>query len=248
MKNILLTFASAVLIAGCGAETAPPQSAKKQQPPAPAPAMNASGSPAKLTGKVLESHDAAGYTYIRLDTGGEPRWAAVTQAPVRKGQQVTVNAQMTMEQFESKTLNRKFDKIVFGTIDAPGVAGTPAPMTSAAQHMSVPAATVDVHVPKAEGANAMTVAQIWSAKPGDQRVVVRGRVVKFLSGIMGKNWLHIRDGSGSAEKGDHDLTVTTKETATVGDVVVVSGIVRVDKDFGAGYRYPVIVEEATLSR
>jgi hypothetical protein len=64
---------------------------------------------------------------------------------------------------------------------------------------------------------------------------------------MGKNWVHLRDGSGTAGK-DNDITVTTGDRVAVGDVVTAKGTVRVDKDFGAGYAYPVIVEDAKLSK
>lgn len=298
MKNIILTLASVALLAGCGAKSdvqqtanaqpaqgankgaiiQPQNMASQQQQAAtntdPAAPAAASESASKITGRIVETYDAAGYTYVKLDTGAaEQQWAAVAQTKVKKGQSITINAQMTVDDFESKTLNRKFKKIIFGTVDGgnapaaqtasqqmpaghPNVAGMggamPPGMASAMgtpqQHMSGGADAGDVSVPKAEGANAMTVAQVWNAKPGDKPVVIRGKVVKFLSGIMGRNWLHIRDGSGSAEKGDHDLTVTTSEMVTVGDVVIVSGVVRVDKDFGAGYRYPVIVEEGKISK
>jgi hypothetical protein len=107
-----------------------------------------------------------------------------------------------------------------------------------------------VVVPRAEGPEGHTVAEVWASRATlkDHAVMVRGQVVKFLPAIMGKNWLHLRDGSGSKASGDHDLTVTTADTATVGDVVLVRGTVRVDKDFGAGYSYPVIIEEAKVSR
>ena len=65
---------------------------------------------------------------------------------------------------------------------------------------------------------------------------------------MGRNWIHIRDGSGSREKKDDDLTVTTQDGAAVGDVVVVKGVVHVDRDFGAGYSYPVVLEDAKVTR
>jgi hypothetical protein len=66
---------------------------------------------------------------------------------------------------------------------------------------------------------------------------------------MGKNWLHVRDGTGAQAKGDNDITVTTSGGEwQVGDVVTVVGTVRTDKDFGAGYAYPVIIEEATLTK
>src|SRR4029077_9763026 len=109
----------------------------------------------------------------------------------------------------------------------------------ASQHMTT-ANTADVKVPKADGANAKTIAELWSGKDTlkGKPVVVRGKVVKSLSGIMGKNWIHLRDGSS-----DKDITVTTDAVANVGDVVVVSGVLSVDKDFGAGYTYPVIIED-----
>jgi len=65
---------------------------------------------------------------------------------------------------------------------------------------------------------------------------------------MGRNWLHIRDGSGSREKKDDDLTVTSADGAAVGDVVVVKGVARVDRDFGAGYAYPIVLEDAKVTR
>jgi len=127
------------------------------------------------------------------------------------------------------------------------------PAGMAAQHAAAgagPADVADVKVPKATGANAKTVAEIYGQKAQlkEKKVTVRGKVVKANSGIMGKNWFHIRDGSGTQAKGDNDITVTTDAQAAVGDVVVVVGVVRVEKDFGAGYAYPVIIEEATFSK
>jgi hypothetical protein len=185
---------------------------------------------------------------------------------------------MPMDGFESKTLNRKFDKIYFGTLGGQGgaqaaaptgmpPAGMPPPGAEpgqvppggmppggmAAQHAAAaagPADVGDVKVPKATGANAKTVAEIHAQKAQlkEKKVTVRGKVVKSNSGIMGKNWIHVRDGSGSADKGDNDITVTSEQTAAVGEVVVITGVVRTDKDFGAGYSYPVIIEEAVYTK
>ena len=71
---------------------------------------------------------------------------------------------------------------------------------------------------------------------------MRGKVTKVNSGILGKNWVHIQDGTEA--EGNFDLTVTTQETAKVGDVVVVQGKITLNKDFGSGYKYDVIMEEA----
>ena len=78
-----------------------------------------------------------------------------------------------------------------------------------------------------------------------KKITVKGEVVKFNSGIMGKNWVHIRDGSG--KPGTNDLTATTKDTAKVGDKVVITGTLAAGKDFGAGYKYEAIIEEATIT-
>lgn len=106
----------------------------------------------------------------------------------------------------------------------------------------------DAPVPKAKGANARTVAEIIqkAASLKDKRVLVRGKIVKYNAGIMGKNWIHLRDGSGSAADDTNDILVTTVNDAQLGDVVTVKGIVHNDRDFGAGYAYKVLIEEATL--
>jgi hypothetical protein len=80
-----------------------------------------------------------------------------------------------------------------------------------------------------------------------QRVTVSGTVVKVNNQIMNRNFLHIQDGSGDAAQGTNDLTVTSQETASVGDAVTVSGTVVLDQDFGFGYTYPLIVEQATIA-
>ena len=75
-------------------------------------------------------------------------------------------------------------------------------------------------------------------------VRVRGKVVKFIPRIMGRNWIHIQDGTG--KQGSDDLNVTSTDTAKPGDVVLVSGKIAYNKDFGAGYLYPVIIEDASV--
>ncbi len=104
-------------------------------------------------------------------------------------------------------------------------------------------------VPKASGADARTVAELHAQKAAlkEKTVSLRGKVVKFNAQIMGKNWLHLQDGSGDPKIGTHDITVTSADTVKVGDLVTVRGTVRLKKDFGAGYAYEVIVEDAKVS-
>ena len=113
-----------------------------------------------------------------------------------------------------------------------------------------PAASEPIKVEKAKGADAYNVSETYekAAKLDKKTVVVRGKVVKVSKGIMGKNWVHLRDGSGDPGKGTNNLVVTTQDDPKVGDVVTAKGILSMDKDFGAGYKYKVIVEEATVKQ
>lgn len=91
-----------------------------------------------------------------------------------------------------------------------------------------------------------TVADIFAKKAelNGKNVTVHGKVTKVNLGIMGKNWLHLQDGTGSA--GTNDITVTTERQAKVNDKVAITGTLVTDKDFGAGYKYAVIIENATV--
>ena len=223
---------------------------------------------ATITGKVLETMDSGGYTYIRMDTAGRERWVAVPQTTVKVGDTVTLRDATEMKTFTSKTLNRTFERILFGQL-GPAPASAPAgaaalppghpaiPAGAAAgadakapQHPPVapPAKIGDLKVPKATGPGAQTVAGVFaeSAKLKDKPVVVNGVVVKINTGIMSKNWIHLQDGTGAADKKDNDLVVTTTDVVKVGDRVKISGTVRKDKDFGFGYKYATIVEDAKV--
>src|SRR5512135_1382787 len=113
-----------------------------------------------------------------------------------------------------------------------------------------PASSEPIKVEKAKGADAFSVSETYekAAKLDKKTVVVRGKVVKVSKGIMGKNWVHLQDGSGDPGKGTNNLVVTTQDAPRVGDVVTAKGTLHKDKDFGAGYKYRVIVEEATVKQ
>ena len=108
-------------------------------------------------------------------------------------------------------------------------------------------ASVDLTgIAKAEGGH--TVAEVFAARTELQGkvVVIRGKVVKVNAGIMDRNWVHIRDGSG--HEGTNDLTVTsTGAVPAIGDTVLVVGTLGLDRDFGMGYQYPVILEDAEVT-
>lgn len=240
--------------------------------------------PPALQGEVLETLNVEGYTYLRLKTASGEMWAAVPSVKVTKGSMVSIARPMMMQNFESKSLGRRFERIAFGELSqgqdrgpvggptlAPGAGGAagkgagtmvggppsvaPVPGPTAAPAPSLapapaPAPAKPVQVAKASGPDGKTVAEVVTgkAKLKDKTVVVRGEVVKVNNGIMGKNWLHLRDGSGQAADGSNDLLVTTTDSAALGDVVSARGTVRTDVTVGPGYAYAVMVEAAKLSK
>jgi len=128
-----------------------------------------------------------------------------------------------------------------------------AALDMAAQHAmaaSGPAENAPIRVKKAEGTDGHTVAELYVQRQAlnDKVIAVRGQVVKYTPGILKRNWIHLRDGTGNVTDRSHDLTVTTQAEAAVGDVVLVHGTVHLNRDIGAGYNYPVIVEDATLAK
>jgi uncharacterized protein YdeI (BOF family) len=233
--------------------------------PTPAMAARAAGpapqSGLSLKGKVAERIDASTYTYLKVATPEGEMWTAVPETQVPVGAEVEVVNGARMDGFESKSLNRRFDKIVFGYLggDKGGTATAAAPASRDGPMAGIgdphaaaaagPAAVADVKVPKAEGPDAKTVAEVWAQKTKlkDSKVSVRGTVVKATL-AMNKTFLHLRDGTGSAAAKDNDLTVTSRDPAQKGDTVTIDGIVHTDVDFGAGYAYPVIIEDAKIKK
>jgi starvation-inducible outer membrane lipoprotein len=218
----------------------------------PAQAAGASSNTLRFRGKVVETMNASNYTYVLVDTGARKLWAAVPQFEVKVGDTVTIEEGMAMNNYHSQTLNRDFDVVYFAgravvgdqTNAASTVPILPVghpPITGA----STQPAKVDMSgIKKAEGGK--TIVEIFADKAqlGGKQVTVRGKVVKFNAQILGKNWLHIQDGSGA--EGSNDLTITTLSDVKVGDTVVATGTIAIDKDFGAGYKYGLIMEDAKL--
>ena len=206
-----------------------------------------------IKGEVLEVVDSDSFTYFRLKTKEGEIWSAVAKAPLKVGSQVMVENVMPMKDFKSESLKRTFPLIYLGNLPGTASGTSMAGDGMAAAHSSMakpPAAMANVKVPKVNGASARAVAEILtkSGELKDKPVSVRGKVVKYNEEIMGKNWLHLRDGSGAEADKTNDLLVTTKCAVRLGDVVTASGVVRLDKDFGAGYSYKVTLEDATLQK
>ena len=236
----LLLLAAA--IAGCASRSGEPAKAAADRPPASAPA-----SVSEVAGPVIEHLDAGQYVYLRIKTAKGEVWAAIPAARIDNGTEVRMVNPMPMTNFESTALKRTFDVVYFGTL-AP--AGSGAAATTADPHAGLQsAAKVEVgQVTKASGADARTVAEVWGQKGSlaGKAVTIRGVVVKYNGGVMGKNWIHLQDGSGDPKLGTNDIAVTSQDPAATGQTVTIKGTVATNRDFGAGYTYAVIIEGARV--
>jgi hypothetical protein len=203
----------------------------------------------ELSGKVVETMSSGGYTYALIEKGDKKIWVAVPQTKIAKGQTVTFLPGAEMANFQSKTLNRTFDKIIFSSGVASGESSHDA-AASAPSKGAIVAPPEKVKVEKASGPNAYTVEEIYkNIESLDKKTVsVRGKVVKVSTGIMNMTWIHLQDGSGDPKKGSHDLVVTTGENAEVGTIITATGTIAKDKDFGSNYKYKVIMEKASLKK
>jgi hypothetical protein len=251
-------------------ESATPQTAQQQ----PEAGLAAPPAAAPVKGKVLEAMDASGYTYLNVETDAGTKWIAVNQTPVEVGEEITFMDGMVMQNFFSKSLDRTFPEIVFSsglvgkgdtppamppaetgpasfsqalTSEAGDAAATATGMITGSQKAVVPLA--DVKVEKAPGDNSYTVEEIFSKAEelNGQTITVRGKVMKVSPRIMGRNWVHLQDGTGSPETNTHDLVVTTsQEPSADWDIITMEGVLAANKDFGSGYSYAVIIEESSV--
>lgn len=202
------------------------------------------------TVKVLDKIDASNYTYLLVSENDANYWIAANRMQVEKGETVQFSRTMEMKNFPSKSLNRTFESIYFvedcvkeGEIPASG--GPHGGMMGSGQsHPQVSTSPEQVSVEPAKGGK--TVAQIFaeSASLSGKTVKVKGKVVKYNSSIMDRNWIHLQDGTNS--NGQFDLMVTSTESTAPGEIVTVEGKVILNKDFGAGYSYPVMIENAKI--
>jgi len=259
MKNKTIALGlllSLGLLSACNeeAEQAPaaePKAAAAPEVVAPQPKVvdlmavpSASGG--MVSGPVAEVIEAGGYTYVRVEVNGESLWAAGPPTTVAVGDGIAFSTMIPMKEFHSKSLNRDFPVLYF--VDSFSVqsstAAATAPADPAAIQPAAPTTTAaePVKVEKVDGGYTIAEALAQKAELVGKPIKVRGQVTKYTPGIMGKNWIHMVDGSGV-----DDLIVTTSGTAAMGAVVVAEGALSLDRDFGYGYHYEVLMEDAQVT-
>ena len=201
------------------------------------------------------------YTYVRVMAEGRDYWIAISKAEVKEGETYFWSVGTPMKDFTSKELKRTFRTILFVqdftdkpiTLETEANAGTQQSMpgvesdempTTAMPGRQPNAEKTGITVPRAEGG--ITIAELFAKRKNyaGKSVRIRGEVVRFAPAIMSKNWVHLQDGT--KDGNNFDLTVTTNDSIAVGKVALFQGVVTLEKDFGAGYKYEVIMEDAKL--
>jgi hypothetical protein len=189
---------------------------------------------------VQDFMNTSNYTYIKVDENGKDYWIAVNKIPVSKGETLFFSRSMEMKDFHSTELNKTFDSVLF--VD--NIAKSPNSQSGFVH----PEVNKEPEIKKKIDplADGKTVKEVFANanKLNGKVIRIRGEVVKVNSGIMGRNWVHIQDGTN--DNGQYDLLVTSTQNVKMGDVLVFEGKVATNKDFGAGYKYPVMIEEAKI--
>lgn len=260
-KTAVIAVCAALALAGaCAKSSGPAPVADVASPSGMQPAASHAATPAtapaaapdtnSVEGTVVETMDASNYTYVRVKTATGEIWAATSTFKVAVGEKVIVPLENPMQNFKSTNLKREFPLIYFvGHISRPGeaVATAPTDVTPTTPEGPMEEPTLIEKIAAAPGGT--TVANIVTNRKtmAGKTVTVRGKVMKFNGGILGSNWIHIQDGSGAIKDGTHDILATSNAVAKVGDIVTITGQVAIDKDFGAGYSYAVLLQNATVT-
>jgi len=214
-------------------------------------------------GEVLEIKPAMGYKYLKIQEQGKQTWVAIANAPVKVGDKIGFDKKTMMKDFKSKSLGQEFKEIYFASdVYLPQKATGPKSMKDmlglgtkkkdphAGMGIGMPSEPVDEKPAKPfVKKDTYTIEEIhmWRKSLKGQTVALTGTVFKVSKGIMKRDWVHLGDGTGNEQKLTDDL-VFTAPTSTIkaGDKVLAKGTVAVDKDFGYGYFYPVIIEKSTF--
>ncbi|WP_297097755.1 hypothetical protein [uncultured Draconibacterium sp.] len=198
--------------------------------------------------KVSEVIQGGSYTYISATENGIAKWIAVAKQDVNPGEVLYYYDALPMENFHSKEIDKTFDVIYFVNkisktpgAEQPAMGGGTMPPSHQGK---VAANDAEVEISKADGE--LKIADVFANKAdySSKEFEIKGAVVKVNEQVMGKNWVHIQDGTGT--DGKFDLTITTQANVKVGDVVTFKGKLTLEKDFGAGYFYDVIMEDGSL--
>jgi hypothetical protein len=199
---------------------------------------------------VDEVIQTTSYTYLHVKENDTLKWLAVPSMQASKGETYYYSEGLPMKQFESKELHKTFDEVLFlGGVSAEPFSDKPKAASETAHAASQPYTrkataevkkSIKIDAPK----DCITIAELFSKKEAyaGKTIRIKGQVTKYSPEIMNKNWIHLQDGT--ENNGKFDLTITSASAVKVGDVVTLEGKISLNKDFGYGYLFDVMMEDA----
>lgn len=182
------------------------------------------------------------YTYLQVNEKDNLIWVAVPKTEAQKDETYYFVGGMEMGPFKSKELDRTFDQLLFlGGITKRANSEKAEETTHKAE---VKINKEDIKIEASDGC--ISIKELFSNKEkyANKEVTIKGQVTKFSKKIMSRNWIHLQDGTN--HEGDFDLTITSNEEVNIDDIVVITGKLTLNKDFGYGYFYKVIIEEGKV--
>lgn len=230
MKNIVLIASVALLFVACQL-----QDPSKQNNDLPAGVQE---------GTVAEVLQTNNYTYLNVGSNNNELWLAGPKTEAATGDIFYFTESMKMKDFQSKELNRNFDQIIFVSKLSKNLDDFKQTTPNKNKHeANIKTNKQDINIQKVDGN--VTIADLYANKSTfeNKTIIVKGVVTKYNAGIMGKNWIHLQDGT--ENDGKFDLAITTLAQSKVGDTLTLEGKISLNKDFGYGYKYDILLEDAT---
>ncbi|GAB4421098.1 MAG: hypothetical protein OHK0039_35480 [Bacteroidia bacterium] len=222
--------------------TVPPSGIFADRETVPEPPTTMSGLPSGVHRVVVqEVLPTERYVYLLVDESGRNYWIATRKQAAAPGQVFYYRDGLRKTHFESKEYGRVFDEIyLVSQLVSEAHGGGSAPVVP-------PLAATPVHTPEVPGTDGVPRLRIAAlvADPqryADQVVEVHGECVKLNAGIMGRNWIHLQDGS----QDGYDLVITAATPVRVGTHATLRARVSLNRDFGAGYAYALILEDGVI--
>ncbi|MFZ1675658.1 MAG: GW dipeptide domain-containing protein [Saprospiraceae bacterium] len=244
MKKLLLAFGVAGLLLACNSKPKVIE-ADSSTPETQQPMVDESAT--KLHKVVVkEILNTEKYSYLNVSEDGETFWIAIPKKEIEKGGTYYYRGGLKKTNFESAEYKRVFETLylVSDVSKDPGMMGMGGGGNPHANLSNTIPADKNMKIETPPGG--ITISELFAnrKKYEGQTVKIKGKCVKLNNMIMNRNWIHLQDGSTKDNK--IDLTITTTEDIPLGAVVTVEGKITLNKDFGAGYKYEIIMEEAQV--
>jgi len=192
--------------------------------------------------KINEIKQTGNYTYLFVNEDNQSYWIAVSKTDFKIGETVYFDNPLIMKNFKSEELDRVFDQILF----VQNISLTPQLVKprrlDSLTHKVKKEVKLNENIKVDPAPGGITIGDLYKnqTKYANKKVIIRGQVVKVNNNIMNRNWVHLKDGT--SDTGKSDLTFTTLKEVKMGDIVILEGTVAINKEYGAGYIYPLIVE------